>query len=884
MASIEPNKTTKLNELKINLVDTKATFQAMQQAEVVESNQLYFIEENDDYTLPIASDNVLGGIKTGYPTSGKTYGVTVNSNGQAYVTVNWENTQTITGVKGGDETNYRTGDVNITKANIGLGNVENTKLSTWTGSNKITTVGTLSSGTVPWARLSGVPNGATKEGTVTSLTIKTTSPIAGGSDTATTTTGSYTIALTDAYGDTKNPYGSKTKNYVLAAPSTAAGDPSFRALVSADIPNLNASKIIAGQFSNDRLANSKVTIAGNDVSLGGNLTADTLRESLGLSNAMHFIGVATVAITDGSTDDPVIPGYSTKTAGDVIIDKDSSYEYVWSSANKWERLGGDSSYKTKQTAVSSPSANGSTTAFIDTISQNANGVITVTKKNLDTSGTWSGNAGSATKLETARSLTTKLNSTTAVTFDGSADQNTIPVTGILPIANGGTGTNTLTSGEALIGNGTSAITTRAITNNTTATVAAKTNNLITNNTLYYATASINNARQTNNVSIYAPTTAGTANQILVSKGGTSAPDWKATANGAAYATSTNGALTFGTLPIAQGGTGQTTWTADGLLYASATTTLASKVPAWQDWTAGTTAGPKAKIQLGNKSYESAAIPSASVSASGVVTTGAQNFKGRKGFNLINRYGKKDDGTTARWTGDTMLYNGAATPVIVGEYWYDYGDATNITKGQYFWRQYSPNSTSNTTTTTKYETYSLPNVTSGLSANKDYSILTSKETITVEQGGTGVTSIANIKAGKDGNGNTISSTYLKLSGGTMTGTIKRAGAGGNWQSGRDRALICMNSLDSYSTLASMKTDNGSWDIGAYSNQSYTDDLIFSYIKDTTYSGTNGTDAQIRFLEDSGVQANKFVVTSVSYGDASNRPSNPTVGQLYFQFID
>lgn len=703
MASIEPNKTTKLNELKINLVDTKATFQAMQQAEIVESNQLYFIEENDDYILPIASDNALGGIKTGYPSSGKTYGVTVNSNGQAYVTVDWENTQTITGVKGGAETNYRTGDVNITKANIGLGNVENTKLSTWTGSNKITTVGTLSSGTVPWARLSGVPNGATKEGTVTSLTLKTTSPIAGGSDTATTTTGSYTIALTDAYGDTKNPYGSKTKNYVLAAPSTAAGNPSFRALVSADIPNLNASKITAGQFSNDRLANSKVTIAGNDVSLGGSLTADTLRESLGLSNAMHFIGVAKVAITDGSTTDPQITGYSTKTAGDVIIDKDSSYEYVWSSANKWERLGGDSSYKTTQSVVNSPSANGSTTAFIDTISQNANGVITATKKNLDTSGTWSGNAGSATKLATARSLTTKLNSTTAVTFDGSADQNTIPVTGILPIANGGTGTNTLTSGEALIGNGTSAITTRAITNNTTATVAAKTNNLITNNTLYYATASINNARQTNNVSIYAPTTAGTANQILVSAGGTSAPTWKATGNGAAYATTTNGALTFGTLPVAQGGTG-------------------------------------------------------------------------------------------------------------------------------------------------------------------------------------VTSIANIQAGKDGDGKTISSTYLKLSGGTMTGTIKRAGAGGNWQSGRDRALIYMNSLNTYSTLASMKTDNGSWDIGAYSNQSYTDDLIFSYVKDTTYSGTNGTDAQIKFLEDSGVQANKFVVTSVSYGDENHRPSNPDLGQLYFQFID
>ena len=39
-------------------------------------------------------------------------------------------------------------------------------------------------------------------------------------------------------------------------------------------------------------------------------------------------------------------------------------------------------YKTKQTAVSNPTASGNTTAFIDTISQDANGKITVTKKNV----------------------------------------------------------------------------------------------------------------------------------------------------------------------------------------------------------------------------------------------------------------------------------------------------------------------------------------------------------------------------------------------------------------------------------------------------------------------------------------------------------------------
>ena len=44
------------------------------------------------------------------------------------------------------------------------------------------------------------------------------------------------------------------------------------------------------------------------------------------------------------------------------------------------------------------------------------------------------------------------------------------------------------------------------------------------------------------------------------------------------------------------------------------------------------------------------------------------------------------------------------------------------------------------------------------------------TLGVAHGGTGQTSVANIQAGKDGSGNTITSTYLKLSGGTMTGEL------------------------------------------------------------------------------------------------------------------
>ena len=45
----------------------------------------------------------------------------------------------ITGVKGEAESTYQTGNVILTKAGLGLGNVENTALSTWTGSANLTT-------------------------------------------------------------------------------------------------------------------------------------------------------------------------------------------------------------------------------------------------------------------------------------------------------------------------------------------------------------------------------------------------------------------------------------------------------------------------------------------------------------------------------------------------------------------------------------------------------------------------------------------------------------------------------------------------------------------------------------------------------------------------
>lgn len=78
--------------------------------------------------------------------------------------------------------------------------------------------------------------------------------------------------------------------------------------------------MLAGSIANDKLINSSITIAGNIINLGGSITIDTLKNSLG--------------------------------------------------------------YKTAQTAVSDPTASGNSSTFIKTISQNANGVITATKATI----------------------------------------------------------------------------------------------------------------------------------------------------------------------------------------------------------------------------------------------------------------------------------------------------------------------------------------------------------------------------------------------------------------------------------------------------------------------------------------------------------------------
>lgn len=180
--------------------------------------------------------------------------------------------------------------------------------------------------------------------------------------------------------------------------------------------------MLAGSIANSKLANSKVTIAGNDVSLGGSLATATLRSSLGLSNALHFIGVATNTITDGGTQDPGISGYNTtvnRQAGDVVLSSDTHYEYVWT-GSKWELLGGDSSYKIVQTAIGDGDAtvaSDTVIQFVSGVTQNTNGEITVTKKNIRTATTTA--SGIVTlNANTTNTLINQLSTGDSVPTDG----------------------------------------------------------------------------------------------------------------------------------------------------------------------------------------------------------------------------------------------------------------------------------------------------------------------------------------------------------------------------------------------------------------------------------------------------------------------------------
>ena len=119
-------------------------------------------------------------------------------------------------------------------------------------------------------------------------------------------------------------------------------------------------------------------------SYDGSAEVTITASDLGLSSALKYIGTSSTKVSDEGTESPTINGsvYSIPagTSGQVVFyDKK---EFVWN-GSQWEFLGDDRNFKVIQSPVSDPVADSATsTTFIDAISQDANGLITATKKRL----------------------------------------------------------------------------------------------------------------------------------------------------------------------------------------------------------------------------------------------------------------------------------------------------------------------------------------------------------------------------------------------------------------------------------------------------------------------------------------------------------------------
>jgi hypothetical protein len=148
------------------------------------------------------------------------------------------------------------------------------------------------SGQVLTSSGTGAPTWTTPTtGTVTSVT--GTSPVvsSGGSNPA--------ISLAASYGDTQNPYASKTANYVLAAPNGASGAPTFRAIVAADIPTLNQNT--TGTASNITATSNSTLTTLSALSLPYSQLSGTVPTWNQNTTGTASNVTGTVAITNGGT-------------------------------------------------------------------------------------------------------------------------------------------------------------------------------------------------------------------------------------------------------------------------------------------------------------------------------------------------------------------------------------------------------------------------------------------------------------------------------------------------------------------------------------------------------------------------------------------------------
>lgn len=127
------------------------------------------------------------------------------------------------------------------------------------------------------------------------------------------------ISLSSGYGDTQNPYASKTANYVLAAPNGTAGVPTFRAIAAADIPTLNQNTTgtasnITGTVAIANGGSGTTTAQGAMDAFAGAVTSGSYLRGNGTNVVMSTIQAADVPTLNQNT-----TGTASNVTGTVAI-------------------------------------------------------------------------------------------------------------------------------------------------------------------------------------------------------------------------------------------------------------------------------------------------------------------------------------------------------------------------------------------------------------------------------------------------------------------------------------------------------------------------------------------------------------------------------------